>query len=88
MTVERLVFKLCSPMGTSHAVLLIPCGEGEEACRDAPESRTAATQSNAPPVTRNLTNLIQANPPLNGGPGGMLDRFRARLADRCNVPGH
>jgi probable HAF family extracellular repeat protein len=73
------------PNGDSHAVLLIPCGEGTEGCREA---ANAATQSNTPPITRSSTDLVKGNPPLNGRPSEMLDRFRGRLADRYNVPGH
>jgi probable HAF family extracellular repeat protein len=76
------------PNGDTHAVLLVPCGEGTEGCRDAAESTTAATQSNVLPVSRNSTSLTQGNPPLNGRPSGMLDRFRPRLTDLYNVPGH
>jgi len=76
------------PNGDTHAILLIPCSEGDEGCGDDAESRTVAPQSNAPAVTRSSTDLIRGNPPRNSRPSAMLDRLRARLTDRYNVPGH
>jgi probable HAF family extracellular repeat protein len=76
------------PNGDTRAVLLIPCGEGTEGCRDAAESTSAATQSHAPPVSRSSTSLSQGASPLSGRLGGTLDRFRGQLTDHYNVPGH
>jgi hypothetical protein len=65
------------PNGDTHAVLLIPCGEGEEGCSDSVEG-SAASQANPEPAIQIPFTPAPANPALSDGPGRMLDRLRAR----------
>lgn len=66
--------------GDSHAFLLIPCGEGEEGCVDAPEGTTAARQNNPAPDPKNSAG--QRHPT----PSGMA-AWRAWLAQRYRIAG-
>jgi probable HAF family extracellular repeat protein len=58
--------------GDTHAFLLIPCGHGEEDCRDS----SAVTQSGPALGAQPRTIAAPANPGLGGR--SMLDRLRAR----------
>jgi probable HAF family extracellular repeat protein len=57
-----------------HAFVLIPCGEGEEGCRDNAGDTAGATPTSPASVTQRITATTPANPALSGR--GMLDRLR------------
>ena len=62
-----------------HAFVLIPCDDyhfGEEGCRDAAESSTAAIQNNAPPIVQNSTRMAGSGL----APGEIASQMRARFA--------
>ena len=70
------------PNGDIHAVLLIPCQEGDGGCGDAAEG-TTTTQSNPASVTSNVTTSTQG--PRT--PFGIVAAWRARWAQRYHIPG-
>jgi probable HAF family extracellular repeat protein len=69
------------PDGNTHAVLLVPCGEGEEGCRDSTEGTAADTQGGSAPHTQ----------PAEATQGRLtpetLAALRARFARRYHFPG-
>jgi probable HAF family extracellular repeat protein len=65
------------PNGDSHAVLLIPCAEGDEGCGQS-AAGTGATQVNSARVTGRASPVTPTNPAVSDGPGGMLNLLRAR----------
>ena len=73
------------PNGDTHAVLLIPCGEGDEECGG--DSPTGVTQNNPAAITQRPSAATPANPALSDGPTGMLDWLRSRWGQRYHFPG-
>ncbi len=73
------------PNGDQHAVLLIPCGEGDDGCQG--ESPTGATQNSPAAATQHPPTAAPPDPVLSDGPRGMLDRLRARWGQRYRIPG-
>jgi probable HAF family extracellular repeat protein len=69
------------PNGNTHAILLVPCGEGTDGCVDAVEGAAATpnipTRSAGTPTTSIQRHLT---------PAGML-AWRTRLARRYRIPG-
>src|SRR5437870_4078930 len=62
------------PNGDTRAVLLVPCGGGEEGCQIATEGATAVTQNNLVPQRRRT-------------PSGIMAAWRARMAQRYHIHG-
>jgi probable HAF family extracellular repeat protein len=69
------------PNGDVHAFVLIPCGEGEEGCVDAPEGPAADRQNNPAPVAKSPT--TQRRP----APSDIVAAWRVRTARRYHIPG-
>jgi len=62
------------PNGDTRAVLLVPCGGGEEGCQIATEGATVVTQNNLVPQRRRT-------------PSGIMAAWRARMAQRYHIHG-
>jgi probable HAF family extracellular repeat protein len=73
------------PNGHLHAILLIPCAEGDESCQDRAGGAAAAIQSSPASVTQRPPTATSVNPALSGR--GMLERLRARRFPWYHVPG-
>jgi probable HAF family extracellular repeat protein len=75
------------PDGDTRAVLLVPCGEGEEGCQDTASRAAALSRATPSPITQRPPTVSPANPTLRGGPRAMLDRVRSRWGQRYHIPG-
>jgi probable HAF family extracellular repeat protein len=64
------------PSGNVHAVLLTPCGEGDDGCEG--ENPAGVTQNSPAPAIQRPTTATPANPALSDEASGMLDRLRGR----------
>ena len=64
------------PSGDQHAVLLIPCGEGTEGCRDAAQSADATAESRAAGIINSSTIIYRG-----------MAAWRVRLAQQYHIPG-
>jgi probable HAF family extracellular repeat protein len=69
------------PNGDARAFVLIPCGEGEEGCVDAPVGPAADRQNNPAPVAKSPT--TQRRP----APSDIVAAWRVRTARRYHIPG-
>jgi hypothetical protein len=52
--------------GDLHALLMIPCGEGDDECGDSAAGPSAVTQNSPASATERPTTATPANPALNG----------------------
>ncbi len=73
------------PSGDTHAILLVPCAKGDEACEDNAADTTAAIQNDSAPVVQRPSTATPANPALSGRE--MLDWLRSRWGQRYRFPG-
>jgi len=73
--------------GNLHDFLLIPCGEGDQACGDSALGAAASIQRKPAALTQRGATAPRANPALIGRPATMLERLRSRWGQRYRLPG-
>lgn len=73
--------------GNLHDFLLIPCGEGDQACGDSALGAAASIQHHPAPSTQRNAIAPPSSPALIGRPATILDRLRSRWTRRYHLPG-